>query len=141
MEFEDQKFAAVFVPTIGCLTSFMDDLELERPFDEDMKYEFLLSREYTFKMEHLPPRDRDVFIMYHRNNVFQYNEVDCNVKMTRKPKMALSRKSKLTLTYRNPSELEQKDMNKREAELYEQPKTRKQEILEKIQEKKEEGGE
>uniref|UniRef100_A0A1I7UAW1 RNA polymerase II-associated factor 1 homolog n=1 Tax=Caenorhabditis tropicalis TaxID=1561998 RepID=A0A1I7UAW1_9PELO len=137
MEFEDQQFAGVFVPSIDCLNNMMEDLEMDRSYDADKKYEFLLSREYTWKMEQLPPRDRDVFVFYNRRNTFQYDEIDTNVKMTRRRNMCLSRKSKLTITYRPFNEAEENDMQKRIAELYEQPKSRKQEILEKVQREEE----
>ncbi|KAF1750256.1 hypothetical protein GCK72_016803 [Caenorhabditis remanei] len=140
MEFEDQKFAALFVPTIECLTHMMEDLEMDRSFDPDQKYEFLLSREYDFKYEPVAPRDRDVFVFYHRNGIYQYNEIESNVKMTRRRKMALSRASKLTIQYRPFTEQEEEGMEKRVDDLYEQPKTRKQEMLEKIQEEKEKNG-
>lgn len=133
MEFENQKFAAVFVPTMQALTDMMEDLEMERPYDADKKYEFLLSREYTWKMDQVPPRDRDAFVFYFRDGTFQYDEIDSNVKMTRKRNMCLSRKSKLTLTYRPFNEAEEDAMQKRQAELYEQPKSRKQEMLERTQ--------
>lgn len=137
MNVDDKQFAAVFVPTIECLTNYMDDLELERPFDPDRKYEFLLSREYDWKMEQVPPRDRDVFVFYYRDGIFQYDEIDSNVKMTRRRKMYMSRKSKMMVTYRDFNEEEKAQMDKRTAELYEQPKTRKQEMLERVKEEEE----
>ncbi|CAP39764.2 Protein CBG23232 [Caenorhabditis briggsae] len=139
MEYEDKKFAALFVPTIEGLTHMMEDLEMDRPFDPDQKYEFLLSREYDWKMEHVPPRDRDVFVFYQRGPTMQYNEIDSNVKMTRRRKMCLSRNSKLTIQYRPFNETETEAMRRREIELYEQPKNRRQERLERMEEEKEDG--
>uniref|UniRef100_A0A8R1I151 RNA polymerase II-associated factor 1 homolog n=1 Tax=Caenorhabditis japonica TaxID=281687 RepID=A0A8R1I151_CAEJA len=143
MEFGDEKFAALFVPTLDCLSHMMEDLEMDRPFDADQKYEFLLSREYTWKAEKVPPRDRDVFALYYRENRFQYNEIDSNVKMARKRKMYLSKKSKLTLTYRAFNEQETAEHVKKDTDLYVQPKARKleelakKEALKKVQEEEE----
>lgn len=130
MEIGDDKFAALFIPTIDCLGHMMEDLETDRPFDPDQRYEFLLSREFSWKLEDLPPRDRDVFAMYFRDNAWHYNEIDSNVKMIRKRKMNLSKKSKLTMTYRPWNQQESAELNERLASLFIQPKSRKQEQLE-----------
>ncbi|CAI2353197.1 unnamed protein product [Caenorhabditis sp. 36 PRJEB53466] len=127
MEFGNEKFAALFVPTMECLTHMMEDLEMERPYDADTKYEFMLNREYTWKSEAVPPRDRDVFVLFYRNGRFQYNEIDSNVKMLRKRNMHLSKKSKLTITYRPFNQPESEELDKRYRALFAQPKSRKQE--------------
>ncbi|CAB3398053.1 unnamed protein product [Caenorhabditis bovis] len=137
MKFEDEQFAALFTPTVENMQKQMEDLEAGRNFEEDERYDYTLNREYIWKLESsILQGDHDNYVFHWKNGEAKYDEVESMVKMTRRRKMYLSKKSKLFVHFRDYDEQELEQMQTKFENLFKPPK--KQQVIQEEPEEDEE---
>ncbi|CAI5452094.1 unnamed protein product [Caenorhabditis angaria] len=122
MQCDNEHFAALFTPTLETIQKDLEDVEAGRRYDEDEKYEYNLNREFTWKLESSSDKtDKDNFVAHWKDGEVRYNEIDSHIKMQRRRKMWMSKKSKLTITYREFDENEIANMETRFENLFKPP--------------------
>ncbi|CAJ0586178.1 unnamed protein product, partial [Mesorhabditis spiculigera] len=109
-----EQFVTHFCPTVETLEKRMADKAAGVPYKPEEKYEYFQNREYTWNVRNKGSRgyiQDSYFLSFRRDGVF-YNELDTNVKLTRKTK-TFNKRATLVITHCDPTEEEISQMDHR----------------------------
>lgn len=72
-----EQFVAYFLPTEGTLVKRRQDVEENRPYEEDFEYEYMMAREYNWTVKSKASKGyEEMYFLVVRNEGAYFNELE-----------------------------------------------------------------
>ncbi|CAD6193384.1 unnamed protein product [Caenorhabditis auriculariae] len=139
------QFAVHYSPSVETLQKILEDREAGIPYTEDHVYEMIMNREYEWKVESRAANENENLAITFKNGAVAYSEIGMLIRLNRRRKSALNKKSTVLLRFRDPNDRELALREQRQFNFLQSQKSNKDEMNgdreEQEQEDEEEGGE